>query len=128
MRRPFDIVFVRGLVKAHTISASEVATAYNDLGPPGFATARDVLGVLDLGAVTGSIVFAGVDGSDDGIANTLNISAPAFAAGAANTAQYFNLPKFRRYRFAATTIVTGPIIYGFYLIGLAATTPVTQAL
>lgn len=128
MRRPFDIVFVRGLVKAHSVSASEAATAYNDLGPVGFVTARDVLGVLDVGAVTGSITFAGVDGSDDGVANNLNISSPAFAAGAANTAQFFNLPKFRRYRFAATTIVTGPIIYAFYLVGMAATTPVTQAL
>src|SRR5258708_9625092 len=112
MRRPFDIVFVRGLVKAHTISASEAATAFNELGATGFITSRGVLGVLDQGAITGSITFAGVDGDDGaGINQTLNISAPAFGAGVANTAQFFNLPKFRRYRFAATTIVTGPIIY-----------------
>lgn len=134
MRRPFDIVFVRALIRAHTVSASEAAQSWVNLGASSainFITARDTMGVADFGAVTGSITPAGIDGSNDTGAPSVivtNISSPAFVLVNAAGAVFVNLPQYRQYRWAATTIVTGPIIYGVYVVGMAATTPVTQAI
>lgn len=134
MRRPFDIVFVKAIVRPHTTSAGEAATAWKDLGVNNTVTSRDVLGLLDVGVVTaGSLTTAaGFDGSPDvGAPSNIstNISSPAVTVPvSAAGAQYFNLPQFRQYRWGATTVTTGPVIYAVYVIGMASVTPVTQAI
>ena len=133
MRRPFDIIFCKAIVRSHTTSASEAASAWKDLGVNNTVTPRDVLGVLDVGVVTaGNIALTGVDGSNDVGAPSVivtNISVPAFTTPvSAAGAQFVNLPQYRQYRHAATTVTTGPIIYGLYIIGMGASTPVTQAI
>lgn len=128
MRRPIDIIFVKALVRAHTISASEATGAVVNTGAS--VSARTVMAVLDVGVVTaGSITPGGFDGSDDNFTTpVLNVGLPAAVLINAAGGSFFDLRAFRYYRFQATTIVTGPIIYGCYLVGLSAATPVTQAI
>lgn len=136
MRRPFDIVFTRALVRAHRATASEAASALLNLGTSANnnVSARDTMGVVDVGAVGGttpSMTIGGFDGTNDGSTFTNQIGAPALTSPVtAAGGQFIDLPSFRQYRWEATTITgTSPTFdYAVYIVGMAATTPVTQAI